>query len=163
MLFHAWNREMLITLLIFVQIKAQLYIYLKARDTFLSSGLCTRAEKPTWILYLHLFYVIDIWGFRYERMSSWSPNEENQSSKLTLPSIFSLPLTYWPECALLLPNCGPSSHYPSLQSSCAVLIKHGHGYLSLGYKQKHGLFDWILNQISTSHLQYLNFSLRFTG
>lgn len=117
MLFHVWNGEMLMTLLLFVQIKALLYIYLKPMDTFLSGGLCTRSVRPMWILYLHLFYVIDIWGFRHERMTSWSPNEENQWSRLTLPSINTL-TTQCSTASLLW----ILSHYPLLQWSCAVLF-----------------------------------------
>lgn len=35
LLFHAWNRQMLVTLLLFAQIKAQAYIYVKATGGYI--------------------------------------------------------------------------------------------------------------------------------
>lgn len=80
------------TVLLFVQIKAQLYIFLKLWIPS-SLAVCAQGQKGQREL-SHLFYVIGIWGFKYERMTAWSPNEENQSSKLTPAGIFSPPLTH---------------------------------------------------------------------
>lgn len=125
-------------------------------DTFLSDGLCIRSEMPMWILYLHLFHVIDFWDFRHERMTSWSPKygepiKQVNSSKHLKPSPNTLTTVCYTASQLWI-----LSHYPPLQWSCAVLIKYGQGYISLiVYKQKDVLsviYFFLITRVSKLNL-----------